>query len=304
MIVHQFWYNMSPSPSMRTLNLCSIHSILRQGHTLYLWAYQTFDNTPSDNPLFHARDCNELIPFDEFQQYLSHGIHIAHVSDLIRVLALKHCGGWWLDSDSLVLKPLPSEDAYYFATLPAKRVGGGFYHYERKPARWAGSKYFGGLDGKDEFNNSPFFVKSPNDPWIVEIEQFIRRQFSKQKAIPWRTILKRMQKWIEKYGMHDYVHPPIDFCPIPFWTRDNPLTDSLSAPQTKFGARLPCIDDILANSTVVQLFFMSSEKKKTADRDDAWLVNMLRTHPGSAVNKLFSKTEQPLLLGISTRRKS
>ncbi|MBL96200.1 MAG: hypothetical protein CMF52_00125 [Legionellales bacterium] len=287
MIVHQFWYNLTPCPSLRALNLYSIRSILKQAHTLYLWAYQPFDNLPSNNPRFQLQDCNQLLPFREFQGYLDNHIHIAHVSDLIRILALKQYGGWWLDSDSLVLRPLPSEDAYYFATLPAKRVGGGFFHYERKPARWAGSKHFTGLDGKDEFNNSPFFVKSANDPWVAEIEAFIRKQFEKKKALPWRTVLNKMQASIVEHQMHDYVHPAIDFCPLPFWMRDNPFKDALNKPQTKFGAVIPCIDEIVERSTVVQLFFMSSEKAKTAERDDAWLEKMLATYPDSALNRLL-----------------
>ena len=296
-IVHQFWYSLNQSNRLRALNMYSILSILNQGHKMVLWSYQPFENVPHDNALFELRDCNELLLFAEFKQYLDNGIHIAHISDYIRILALKNYGGWWLDSDSIVLKPLPTEDPYYFATLPTKRAGGGFFHYERKPATWLGAKYFAGLDGKDEFCNAPFYVEKKNDPWAIKIAAYVRKKLAKGRPMLWRTILNKMQATIVDRKWHDYVHPPIAFCPVPFWMRDNPIKESFDAPQSKWGAIIPTAADILANSVCVQFFFMSSEKDKTAERNDEWLQGVREKYPCSLLNQVLACVTRDYLLG-------
>ena len=51
---------------------------------------------------------------------------VAHLSDLIRARVLQKYSGWWLDADTIVLKPLPSAEPYYYPTVAQKRSGGGY----------------------------------------------------------------------------------------------------------------------------------------------------------------------------------
>lgn len=293
MIVHQFWYSFDQkdcdsATHLRALNIESIRSILKH-HPMFLWSYQTFANVPHDHDGFELRDCNELLPYSEFQYLLREKKHhIAHISCYIRVLALQKFGGWWLDSDTIVLRPLPVEDPYYFATLPSKRVGGGWFHYEKRPSHWANAAHFEGLDGKDEFQNTPFFVKEKDDPWIAASLAFIKTWLPRKGPMKWRININKMQDLIIQMGLQNYVHPPIAFCPIPFWMRDQPVKTLFDTQQVKFGAIVPTVNEILSKSYCIQFFFMSSEKEKTAKRDDGWLKQIRSQHPDSLFNKILS----------------
>ena len=227
-----------------------------------LHLYQEFSNLP-DHACLDVRPCSDLLPFDKFKQYLDGGTHVAHLSDYIRVLALKKFGGWWVDSDAIVLRRLPSGDPYYFATLPAKRKGGGFYQHDRRPvesslpgccplfwrlvavcntrafapacpspAYWKDSPWMAGDDGKHAFCNTPIFVRDANDPWVLAVEKKVRRHMGKAK--PWRINLNEWRRILLDQGLEQYVHPPITFCPLPFWWgfRDQPLKRCANAPPT------------------------------------------------------------------------
>ena len=96
---HQFWHSMDNSTTMLKLNLLSMASILHQGHTLWLWTYQNFDNLPEG---VQVRDMSELLPRHRFETFLDNGTGLAHISDLLRMLILKRYRGWWLAPGTLI----------------------------------------------------------------------------------------------------------------------------------------------------------------------------------------------------------
>ena len=130
---------------MRCLNLYSMRSAVKH-HPVYLWGYQTFTNLPS-GVVF--KDANELLPYADFTHAMTigatkfiekdrpdeRGRNVAQLSDLIRALALHAYGGWWLDADTIVLRPLPSAEPYFFATVAQKRSGGGYMDAAAKVAK-------------------------------------------------------------------------------------------------------------------------------------------------------------------------
>ena len=158
--MHQFWHTMDNSTTMRKLNLLSIASILHQGHTLWLWTYQNFDNLPEG---VQVHDMSELLPCHRFETFLDNGKGLAHASALLRMLILEDYRGWWLDNNNIVLCTLPSEEKDYFVTLPTKREGGGFFHYDKHLAGYVDSPHMQDTDSKDMLNNSPIFVRDMND---------------------------------------------------------------------------------------------------------------------------------------------
>ena len=47
---------------------------------------------------FEFRDAHDVVPFGTAKQLLNNGASIAHVSDLVRILAASKCTGWIIDS--------------------------------------------------------------------------------------------------------------------------------------------------------------------------------------------------------------
>ena len=126
------------------------------------------------------------------------GRHIAHLSDLLRVRVLRQYGGWWLDMDSIVLRPLPTQLPYYFATIPQKRSGGGCRDYATQAlanvAKWAGHNIdYPAWDGGDHFQNTPIYIATPNDPLSVEWERRLAPLVLGASSLPWLGLLREME---------------------------------------------------------------------------------------------------------------
>ncbi len=287
-IVHQFWYSLDNSTTLRKLNLYSANSILKQGHHVWFHCYQPFTNLPKHKN-FKILDCNKLLPHDQLAVYLQSNTCIAHISDLIRTLILYKYGGWWLDCDTIILRCLPRTEKYYFATMPKKRSGGGFYHYEQSPAFWKDSKNFKFLDGKDDFQNSPIFIRDKNDLFIEKLRDFTVAKITKR--MKWRDSINYMRSLIIEMKLQDHVYPPIWFCPIGHWLRDLPIKNSFADTQVKYSANIASASDILSNTFTVQFFFMSSQLSKTSSRNDEWLQEMRQKFPGSLFNQIILALE-------------
>lgn len=99
---------------------------------IYLWSYQTFDNLPDGIIL---KDASELLDSSLFIDHLyttssakftkNERIKLAQLSDLIRYAAVAKYGGWYLDLDVILVKPLPDLEPgeHFFTSMMMKRTG-------------------------------------------------------------------------------------------------------------------------------------------------------------------------------------
>lgn len=296
-IVHYFWYDLSgdDSVSMRELNNLSMRSAVKHQSTVWLWSYQTFTNLP---PGVKQMDANELLPIAEFKRLMTvgktkyieqgradePGRNIAHLSDLIRALALQKYGGWWLDCDTIVQRRLPTAKPYYFATVAQKRMGGGYLDptdkVESNRVKWAGKNAdFLEWDGSDSFQNTPIFISRPNTPLANVWVERLRAQLLNERTLQWSDTIKTMEACIVELSLNQYVCPPGSFCPWPFWQRDHPIQPGkLLAECNVYGVRVPPLEEVMTSSYTVQFFFMSIEKTETSKRDDDWFhLNVMQT---------------------------
>lgn len=87
------------------------NSYTQNGHTVHLYTYGTINNLP---PGIVLKDANEIIKRKQvFKDFRS---SYATFSDWFRIELLHHCGGWWVDSDTICLKKFDLIDDYAFAT--------------------------------------------------------------------------------------------------------------------------------------------------------------------------------------------
>ena len=309
-LCHFFWHTLgAPTDApqqMRALNRLSLRSAAVD-HRVVLWSYQTYDNLPEH---VTVRDANEVLPFAVFQRALREGgtrflkdttpgRHIAHLSDLIRVRVLRRHAGWWLDLDTIVLKPLPTSQPYCFATIPQKRAGGGgSCHVDgqamalfEKQAHENGRLWRGhnpsapDWDGQDAFQNTPIFIERKEDPLVIEWERRVEDLVLSPRTIKWLSVVHAMADAIVDHKLQRYVQPPIAFCPYPFWMKEVPLAPPMKEAEVKFGTEIPSLTRIRSESYTLQTFFMSSSSEATSGRTDAWFEAALR--PDCALRALL-----------------
>lgn len=235
-IIHQFWHSRNSPPELPLFVQISLWSFARfPQHTVYLWSYQHFPWTqlPANVSCMEA---SMLLSMEKFGYYLTNGVGLEHISDVIRLLALKEYGGWWVDSDNIALRPFSSyESPYAFHTLNNKKNGFNKvtknFDFPSLIEKLASQQPAPLWDGKDMFNTG--VIKSPaHSPFIehciretvVEIDKMIqfiqnggcvnRGSANKNSKYPnWLSMMKIVKNAITMYQLEDYVQPPIVFSP-------------------------------------------------------------------------------------------
>ena len=100
------------------VELLTINSFLKNGHTFVLWTYETLENDLPQEVIL--KDASQIIPKEEVFCYknsnqFGHGKgSYAGFSDLFRYKLLYEFGGWWVDMDVTCLRPFTFEEPYVF----------------------------------------------------------------------------------------------------------------------------------------------------------------------------------------------
>ena len=130
-VLHMFW---APSSGKLT-DTCAIpsyaklgmHSAVACGYDVRLWAYSsTLNGVPSGVSVCMASD---LVPLGDAQHWLTNGLRIQHLADIVRLYAVrKHgestlAGPWFADVDVIWLRRVertPSLSGHMFASMHAR----------------------------------------------------------------------------------------------------------------------------------------------------------------------------------------
>lgn len=102
-IVQSFW-----SGSVTTMERLCIRSFLANGHAFHLYAYGPLNDIPEG---CIVKDANEILPEGRVRQLPC----VQQWADFFRVALLLKKGGWWVDADTVCLKPYDFPSAYVFA---------------------------------------------------------------------------------------------------------------------------------------------------------------------------------------------
>lgn len=102
------------------IELLTIHSFLKHGHTFRLWLYEPLLTTLPIG--VEIGDASTVIPKEKVFAYKNankygHGKgSYAGFSDVFRYKLLYEYGGWWVDMDITCLKPFSFQHPYFFRT--------------------------------------------------------------------------------------------------------------------------------------------------------------------------------------------
>lgn len=97
-IIQSLWVG----PSLSKLEQLSVASFLANGHPFHLYVYDKVENIPKGTVVL---DANEIMPPPK------PGTVLAAFADLFRYKMLYEKGGWWVDTDTICLKPFTFPDS-------------------------------------------------------------------------------------------------------------------------------------------------------------------------------------------------
>jgi hypothetical protein len=111
-------------PRLGTIERLSISSYLANGHPFDLYAYGPIAGVPAGATV---RDANEVLPEGDIKKFK----HFANFSDLWRYTMLFEKGGWWVDLDTVCLRPFGFKEERILSAetdeLMARHAGSRFY---------------------------------------------------------------------------------------------------------------------------------------------------------------------------------
>ena len=105
--VQSLWVG-SRLSSMETL---CINSYLANGHDFHLYTYDNILNVPEGA---NVKDANEIIPAKEI--YVDCFGGYVNLSNQFRYALLYKTGGWWVDTDTVCLKPFDFDEDFVFSS--------------------------------------------------------------------------------------------------------------------------------------------------------------------------------------------
>ncbi len=97
---------------LSTMERLSIASFLQNGHEYHLYTYAELRNVPEGAVI---KDGNEILPAASIFQY-KHQQTYAGFANFFRYKLLLERGGWWVDTDTICLKPFDFPEEQVFAT--------------------------------------------------------------------------------------------------------------------------------------------------------------------------------------------
>lgn len=103
-----FWGGQPLRPAVRL----ALRSMVAQGHPVRLYSYDPVDGLPAGVAWADAR----TVVDEEVYRRCVRGADIRFFSDLFRYRALHRLGGWWLDTDMVLLRPLRFATPHVFCT--------------------------------------------------------------------------------------------------------------------------------------------------------------------------------------------
>jgi hypothetical protein len=114
-VVHGMWIG----AELSVMEQISIASFLANGHQFHLFVYSDVKNVPAGTIV---RDGEEILPASAIFRYRDNGSY-AGFSNFFRYELLWKYGGWWVDLDTICLRPFRFADEYVIGSEPVANGG-------------------------------------------------------------------------------------------------------------------------------------------------------------------------------------
>jgi Alpha 1,4-glycosyltransferase conserved region/Glycosyltransferase sugar-binding region containing DXD motif len=176
-------------PRLSAMERLCISSFQNHGHPFHLYVYQETEGIP---PGTVVHDANKILPASAIFTYRDHATY-AGFANFFRYKLLLEKGGWFVDLDTVCMKPFQFNADYVFSTE--------------------------GWKGEVDVNVAAIRVPPDSDimRWAWEACQAMDpRELTWAQAGP--ILITRA---VEHFALQPYVLPPETFCPVPYreWDR-------------------------------------------------------------------------------------
>ena len=176
-IIQSLWIG----KTLTKLEQLSILSYLANGHEFHLYCYDKIEGIPDGTVV---KDANEIIEKRQFDPQGS----LAPFADWFRYNLLYKKGGWWVDLDSVCLKPFDFKEDHCFSS-------------ENSPMQ------------KEKYIINNGYIKAvEGDDFILDCIKYIKiRGF---RGLAWAEFGPNLlSKVLNNYDVKSFVKPPEVFCP-------------------------------------------------------------------------------------------
>ena len=171
-------------PRLGMIERLTIESYLQNGHRFVLFTYEDVESIPRGA---EQADATQILPASRIFRYRGNG-SLAGFSNFFRYKMLLEKGGWWVDLDTVCLKPFDMAGDYVFSSEIA--------------------------NGREVIDCAA--IKAPaNSPFAQLAWEVCDAKDPEQ--IGWGETGPRLTATaIEKCRLFAYVLPPSAFCPVPW----------------------------------------------------------------------------------------
>jgi len=202
-IIQSLWIGKSFSVMEQ---LCT-SSFLQNGHAFHLYVYDEIKGVPKGVIL---KDATKIIHPEKIFKYAGYDT-VAAFSDLFRYKLLLEKGGYWVDTDTICLKPFQYKSKYVFSSQ--RRKISSIKNIGRKAFRH--SNLFEIIKANRIANIG--VIKTPPNSEIMDYcyNESVNKTPDQLK---WgQTGPGLFSKAVTKFNMWRYVTHPRAFCPVDYW---------------------------------------------------------------------------------------
>jgi hypothetical protein len=188
-IIQSLWIG----PRLSPMEKLSILSFLRNGHPFHLYVYQETEGIPAGTVIL---DANDILPSSKIFKCTGYDSY-AGFANFFRYKLLLEKGGWWVDLDTVCLKPFEFAEPFVFSS-------------EMCPSA-------PGLNDIPTINNG--IIKAPRMSEIMQAAWAICETLNPQELTWGQCGPALVGRLVDQYSLKEYVRPPEVFCPLhcPMW---------------------------------------------------------------------------------------
>jgi len=184
-------------PELSVMEQLSVASFLRNGHEYHLYVYDEPKNIPFGTVV---KDATEILPSSNIFQYKEYPSY-AGFSNFFRYKLLLERGGWWVDTDTVCLKPFDFPEQYVFSTEISK--------------------------GLEVINSG--ILKAPAGSEVMTYAWGVCQSKNPEHLRWGETGPRLMAEAVKKYSLEKYKKPHQVFCPLGFWEWNKVLEPKVGA---------------------------------------------------------------------------
>ena len=248
MLLHMFWHNCGGQRALPALAQFALEMAAKNsGCEVWMWSYQAFPSTPQST---HHKEASKILPENDFRTQLRKGVHVAHLSDLLRFRILARHGGWWVDMDCAVLHKLPCR-TYAFQSIVRKKTS------IMAPRPQFEDNAVGLLNIAIMKVPPQAAIMHTMAGVVVASLESLRNGAGDRKTKLWNRTTWRMVDEIKQAGLQMHVARPIVF----YMPREFPCEGG----RIWFGAILPGREDVATSTLILDLAMLKVKYDRGLD---------------------------------------